>query len=358
MYKNRFFLLILGVLSITIIGCSENDAPSKNASVKSVSATFATPIAVDGKDSVDDPAIYIHKGDALKSFVIATNKSKVKGGLYVYDLEGVELAFIADGRMNNVDIRYDFPFDGRKVDIAVATHRDQNSLAIYEIDADAKTLIMRGDSEIKLDFSPYGGCLYHSAKTGKFSFFATSKEGIVEQWALHDNGQAKIAAEKVRSLSVGSQVEGCVADDDAGVIFIGEEDEAIWKYNAEPDGGDQRFEVDRVGPHLTDDIEGVTLYSIDDKRGYIIASSQGNSTYAVYDRIAPHAYLGSFQIVAEGDMEGTEETDGVAVTNVPLGGYFPKGLFIAHDNRKSKGKGSNFKYVSWEEIEKQLNLPS
>ena len=74
----------------------------------SVYASFVTPPSKDGKDHVDDPAIYVNMKVPSKSFVIATNKSRVGGGLHLYDLQGKELDYLADGRMNNVDVRYGF----------------------------------------------------------------------------------------------------------------------------------------------------------------------------------------------------------------------------------------------------------
>ena len=44
----------------------------------------------------------------------------------------------------------------------------------------------------------------------------------------------------MRTFSVGSEAEGCVADDDTGALYISEENEALWRYSAEPDGGTTR----------------------------------------------------------------------------------------------------------------------
>ena len=43
------------------------------------------------------------------------------------------------------------------------------------------------------------------------------------------------------------------------------------------------------------------------------------------------------------------DTDGIDVTNVPLGSQFPQGLFIAQDN------DDNFKFVRWDAIETAFN---
>ncbi len=342
-------------LLIGLTGCTS--VLQQTHKIYDVHASFATPPSRDGKDHVDDPAIYVNDKDPSKSFVIATNKSRVGGGLHLYDLEGKEIDFVADGRMNNVDLRYSFslktPQGVEKIDLVVATHRSQKNVAIYKVDAEARRLINITAGGFSFDFSPYGGCLYHDTKKNKFYFFATSKDGTVEQVELVDLENGKVAAKSVRRFEVDSICEGCVADDEKGILFVGEENVAIWKYNADPLGDATREKVDGVGQYLVADIEGLTLYHGQGGRGYLIASSQGNSTYVVYDRQAPHNYIGTFQIAPKGSMEGTEQTDGIDVINQALP-HFPKGLFVAHDNRSSKGGGSNFKFVSWEQIATRL----
>src|SRR3546814_10216663 len=84
-------------------------------------------------------------------------------------------------------------------------------------------------------------------------------------------------------MTFDSQTEGCVVDDDSGILYVNEEDVAMWRMSAEPDGGDARTAVERVAdnPAIRDDLEGVGIYHLGDGRGYIVASSQGNDTYAV-----------------------------------------------------------------------------
>ena len=60
-------------------------------------------------------------------------------------------------------------------------------------------------------------------------------------------------------------------------------------------------------------------------RGYLVVSSQGNNSYALFDRRSPHQYRGSVAIghnSAKG-IDGTSDTDGIAVTSAHLGERFP-----------------------------------
>jgi 3-phytase len=193
--------------------------------------------------------------------------------------------------------------------------------------------------------------MYRSSKSGKFYYFGTSKQGVVEQYELFDTGKGAVNATKVRQINVGTQLEGCVADDELGYLYVGEEEVGIWKYNAEPEANLERVKVDGVGSgNLVADVEGLTIAYGTDGKGYLIASSQGNSTFAVYRREGNNAYVKSFRIVAGDKIDRVTETDGIHVTTANLGPLFPKGVFIAQDGADDTGK-QNFKLVPWQLIE-------
>ena len=82
---------------------------------------------------------------------------------------------------------------------------------------------------------------------------------------------------------------------------------------------------------LSADAEGLTLYFGPEGTGYLLASSQGSSTFLVYDRAGDNPYLGSYRVGASGEIDGVDESDGSMVLNVPLGPTFPQGLLVVHD---------------------------
>jgi len=178
-----------------------------------------------------------------------------------------------------------------------------------------------------------------------------SKKGEVEQWALADDGTGKVAGRLVRSFSVSSQVEGCVADDESGDFYLGEEQKGIWKFGAEPDAGETGTLIAGVSssPPLVGQVEGLTIAYDAGGTGYLIASSQGDSSYAVFRREGDNAYVGSFRIVAARGIDGTDDTDGVDVTTADLGPTFPSGVFVSQDG-KNDGGAQNFKLVPLQDI--------
>lgn len=313
-----------------------------SAAAMAVSATVETAPVPNGKDAADDPAIWVNPADASKSVVVGTDK---QGGLALYDLSGKQLQYLPDGKMNNVDIRTGFPLGGQKADVVTAGNRSDNTIAIYRLNPDSRTLENVAARKVTT-IEAYGACMYRSAKTGKFYYFVNSKSGVVEQWELFDNGSRRIDARKVRTFKVGNQTEGCVADDELGYLYIGEEAFGIWRYGAEPDAGGDRLLVDKAGPggNLVADVEGLTIAYGRDGSGYLIASSQGNNSFALYRRDGKNEYIKSFKIVPGNGIDSVEDTDGIDVTTVSLGPAFPKGLFVAQDGINDGGN-QNFKFV-------------
>lgn len=77
------------------------------------------------------------------------------------------------------------------------------------------------------------------------------------------------------------------------------------------------------------------------------------------DASPPYAQRGVFRIGinAAKSIDGTSDTDGLEVTSKPPGPLFPKGMLVVHDGYKQlPPKPQNFKYVSWEAIERALKL--
>lgn len=205
----------------------------------------------------------------------------------------------------------------------------------------------------------YGICMYVSAVSGAtYAFVNSADTGEVEQYELIASGE-QVEATRVRTFVVGSQTEGCVADDDNGVVFIGEEAVGLWKYGAEPDDDDSRTLIDSTDAdgHLTADVEGVTLYSGPDRQGYIIVSSQGSNEFVVYDRQGNHEYIGTFRIVETETIDAVSGTDGLDVTLLAVGDAFPDGLLVVQDDLNINPSATqNFKLISWGDIAVALDL--
>jgi 3-phytase len=196
--------------------------------------------------------------------------------------------------------------------------------------------------------------------SGMYVFANNGGDGLYRQWRITAKA-GKAVGELVREIPVGTQAEGCAADDETGALYIAEEGGGFFRYSARPDGGTARREIDRVDSAngLKADIEGVEIWAGPDGTGYIVLSNQGADNYAVYRREGDNAYVGSFHIVADPDraIDGVSETDGLDVVSAPLGAKFPQGLLVVQDGRNlSPRERQNYKYVSWRDIAGALGI--
>jgi len=335
-------------------GDQQETITQKNT-IKPVYATIETTQVSSTDDAADDACIWIHPTNVSASKIIGTNKQQ---GLVVYDLSGNQVFQYPVGRVNNVDIRTGFVLEKDTVAIVTASNRTSNTITVHKVNPTDGSLEDVAATPLQSNLAEiYGLGMYKSPKTNKIYVFANGKDGNVEQWELFEEA-GKVAGKIVRTFAVGSQTEGVVADDFHGTLYIGEEEKALWKYDAEPNGSDVRSAIaTTTDENMKADFEGVTIYDQGDGKGYVILSSQGNNSYAVFDRIDNH-YIGSFSIADGAEIDGTYDTDGIDVTSVAFEN-FPKGFFIAQDGANTKGKDSlnqNFKLVDWKAIETALDL--
>lgn len=265
--------------------------------------------------------------------------------------------------MNNVDLRYNFMLNGELTTLVTASLQSGNVLLVYRINTATRQLENVSARTIKAGFTVYGACMYHSPFTGKYYTFLTkspypttdpsANTGAVQQWELFESG-GKVDARMVRTFTVGSDSEGCAADDETGDLFIAETKKALWKYSAEPDGGSNRVQIAAVGGELEGELEGVTIYYGTGGRGYLLVSEQCCSHYSVFQREAPHAFVTRYRVVDNTALgiDGVSGTDGMDVTNFPLNSTFPRGMIVMHDtsNPPTRSGYTNFKLVRWDDL--------
>ncbi|TQN64077.1 3-phytase [Colletotrichum shisoi] len=310
----------------------------------------------------DDPAIWISPESADRSRIITTTKSTVGAGLGVFDLAGKLLQTIPAAEPNNVDIIYNFQAGDRKVDLAFAACRGDDTLCLFEMTSNGTLKeIPGGVQPVVPDYTVYGSCVYKSPKTGRQYLFVNEKSARYLQYELTATPNGTLQTALVRDFTGGSggQVEGCVTDEDNGWIFLGEEPSALWRYGAEPDSKEAGQRIAQVGDGRTyADVEGVTLvYGARPDQGYVIVSNQGVSAYNVYRRAEPHDYVTAFTITASADgrVDAVSNTNGIAAVGTHLGRDFPHGLVVTHDDANQLPDGStsaeaSFKLVSLEKF--------
>jgi 3-phytase len=334
----------------------------------------------------------------------------------------------APGRFNNVDILYGFQLGGRSVDLAVTTDRGRDQLRFYVIelnDLGDRQAPLQDVTSTRVPFvfsldqaqvndqrTAYGLAVWKDRDGRAYAFVSQRERTVIAKVQLLDAGDSTVSYQTVGSVTLPKrftlpndttwepcsdpgtepQVEGMVVDSDRRVLYAAQEDVGIWRMDL---NFANRVLIDRVreygvpwefdaeqeecvvlddqdpgfgGRHLAADAEGLTIYYGPNLEGYVLASSQGDNTFAVYERKGDNTYLGSFEVkpAHRRPIDGVQASDGAAVINVPLNAIFDAGLLVVHDGENTPEvlddagevrPNTNFKFMRWEDIAKAFDPP-
>lgn len=317
-------------------------------------AAETIPVASAG-DAADDPAVWTDLRDPSRVLILGTDKRE-QGGIGIYGLDGIRRGWHSLPLSNNVDLRDGFVFaPGDTGILVVVSVRADSTMAILRLVTDSVPRLEDVSAAPVRDGEPYGVCV--GAGPAGWAGYVVRKDGAVVEWLLSPTGNGKVGAVRGRRWDMGTQGEGCVSDDLAQRLFVGEEDRGLWFFDRTA-GSNTGSKIDSVakGRPLRDDVEGVTIWEGANGTGYLVVSSQGDHSFAVYDRVAPHAFRGKFHVAPGATIDGTEETDGLAATS-KASGSFPRGFLSIQDGENDNGL-QNFKIVDWREVERALGLDS
>jgi myo-inositol-hexaphosphate 3-phosphohydrolase len=350
--------LLLGVSAVVVrvAVCAQAAIPP----IAAVTADAETVPATHSGDAADDPAIWVHPANPASSLLIGNDKL---GALEVYKIDGSfqQRRTTATSFWGNVDVRQQVAVGGRTLDVVAAYNA---GLRLYTVDLATLTLRPVTDgSGVYPTNSGEGLCLYNSSLTGDFTAFVITRPGQARQFLLTDNdADGLLEASLVREFAVGSEAEGCVADDEAALVYIAEEDVGLWRYGAEPTASTARVLVDKVQPdgNLAADVEGVTLVDTGGDGGYLLVSAQNTdnptqSYFVRYDR-ETNAFAGAFRIVNGTAADGCTRTDGVTATATSLGAKYPNGVFVCQDDNNTTPGGSGHQDFKLTRLEKVADL--
>ncbi|WP_405812527.1 phytase [Streptomyces sp. NBC_01520] len=410
---------LMGAALITLVPLSSAQARSLPALGATAETKALYDDAAGGNANADDPAIWRNGADPDRSLVVATAKEgglRVYGldAALVQSIPAPSAATEDDapGRFNNVDLVTGLRTPTGRADVAVVSDRGNDRLRIYRIDPSrpgqplkdvtdpaAAPVFSADQAEINDQRTAYGLAAWQDRGTGR-SYALVSRRNTTDLALLEllPTASGTVGYKKIRTLSLPSsfrlpnstswtpcgepgelpQVEGMVVDPANGTLYAGQEDVGIWRVPANLDG--RPVLVDKVreygvpgtydpeteecapgtdpgfgGKRLAADVEGLTLFRESDGDGYLMASSQGDNTFALYDReiSEDNEYEGGFRITAvSDDLDGSEECDGAAVLNEPLGSRYPNGLLVVQDGHETSASGdeegreaTGFKFV-------------
>ena len=335
----------------------------------------------------------------------------------------------APGRLNNVDLVYDVPLgaDEEPTDLAVVSDRGLDQIRIYAIDddgaadggaplrdvtaSDVPYVFSADQDEVNSEATAYGLAAWQDGDDA-YAAVSRNNDTALAQVRLEPTDSGKVTYRVVDRVNLPStfelpdgtmwspcgdpgelpQVEGMVVDRDRDVLYAAQETVGIWRIPFDDNEFATPRMVDKVreygvpatydaptdeciiddendpgfgGEHIAGDAEGLTIYDSGHGKGYLLASSQGDDTFAVYKRRRSNSYVGSFHVADSAATDGVQETDGLDVTSADLGGRFDDGLLVVQDGHNTPevtdGSGderdnSNVKFVSWTAVARGLDL--
>jgi 3-phytase len=373
-----------------------------------VQAVRETPPSLDYDDgerlaNADDPAIWVHPDESRrsKSLVVGTLK---EGGIDVYNLQGLRLQHIASlpasnpehprQRFNNVDIVYGFKLGSQTVDLAVASDRGFDRLAIYKINrsgSDAAVpltevtksglpfVFAANQGEVDAELTVMGIGTAKLANGQTIAFVTRNDRAEIAKFRLYDAGGGKVGYAPLLRFNLPAQftlpngqtwtpcqdedgltpmAEGTVIDRERGYVYIGQEAVGLWRTTIDNPAAHLKLieKASTFGTPYTrtfdeDEEEYVCEYQTDqdpgfggrlerDVEGVALYEADDGEGYVIVSSQGSNEYLvfdrddndyaGKFQIV-DGMVDSTQETDGIGVSNADFGGAFDDGLFVAMD---------------------------
>src|SRR3546814_17152731 len=114
-----------------------------------------------------------------------------------------------------------------------------------------------------------------------FHLVPNNKAGVIRRYRVTAGASGPQVA-MTGAFKVGGQPEGCVVDDEAGRLYVGEEDVAIWRFHVDAPEGTRPVQVAAIdGIRLTADVERRAVMP-DRGKTYLIHRRREAQTYPVW----------------------------------------------------------------------------
>jgi 3-phytase len=379
-----------------------------------------------GDADADDPAIWVNHRRPAASVVLGTAKDAglraydLRGHeLQAVDAPPAPAPGSERGRFNNVDLLTGVRLGGVERDLAIVTDRGRDQLRFYAVAggrrpltdvtaADVPFVFSADQADVDEQATAYGLAAWFDQDGTAYAVVSRRNTSTLALVRLVAGRDGTMSYERVRTLDMpssfrlpdgttwtpcgepgeGPQFEGMVVDRATATLYAAQEDVGIWRLDANLDAGPGIL-VDRVGEYgvpaaydevtdecvvsgpdpgyggenLAADAEGLTIAYDSHRGGRLLASSQGDSTFVIYDRVVgrdggPNRVLGRFRVGSGARIDGVEDSDGAAVVTERVPG-FPGGLLVLHDGAETPAvpgedgeprPATNFAYVAYRDV--------
>ncbi|GGF39853.1 phytase [Echinicola rosea] len=347
--------LIYGLCSLGILAGSCNNQSQQKATETAQSAVKPLYVTDPVVHDTDDPAIWLNPHDAAKSLIVGTDKD-ADGALYVFDLKGKAIDSLTVRniqRPNNVDISYGLPLGDSLVDFAVTGERLTAKLRFYALPS-MKEIVPDGIEIYQGETGPeyrdlMGVAVYRNPENGKQYVIAGRKNGPQDgtylwQYEIKTDG-GQLGLELVRKFGQFSgkkEIEAIAVDNELGYIYYSDEGVGVRKYYADPEKGNEQLALFATDG-FTKDHEGISIYKLDDKTGYLLVSDQEANQFHVFPREGAADNPHDHQLITK-IKTSTVSSDGSEALSTALGKEFRHGIFVAMSDDRT------FQIYKWEDL--------
>ncbi|WP_163835924.1 phytase [Spartinivicinus ruber] len=360
-------------------------------------------------------AVFNLQGEMLQQVIPEQDQiNKLQGS---YNNVDIITSYFLENNKIDLAIASDRGFD--KLKIFLINYQDENKPILEDITADnAPMLFSQSIDDIKTEQTAYGlSAHYNSKQQQGIGFVTQANKTKIAQVTFYTTPEGTISYKIVQYYILPDtfntesdplwspcqeddgdlpQLEGLAIDYQRQVLYASQEQVGIWQipfqlppYSTKPnlpmlidtvasygvpyeriwDPLEEEYQCHWLNtlpknPHLKADVEGLALYQPAKGDQYLVASSQGDDHYAIYQLKQQPVFIDRFQIKSR-VIDGTSHTDGIAITAQAIGNQYPNGLMVVQDGDdqpssfNSEGKQrdkTNFKLVSWERIKHYLGL--
>ncbi len=279
----------------------------------------------------DDPAVWINPANPAKSLILGTDKNEETGGLYAWNLEGVEQWKVTPmDRPNNVDLIQN---------TAVVTERIQRRLRLISIQSNGAPQDVTGQSDVFAHEqgekgAPMGLAVW-SPVPGSIEAVVSPKESPrwrpLQKLSLDFNAasQGRMNALPVGRLGVYSgdpegEIEAMVIDRERGILFYADELSGIRAWD---------LRADRALAHF-----GQTGYE-GDREGLAIWRRGGRTLLVSCDQIEQASRLHIWDVTHPSRPVRiaviptvSDSTDGIEISTEARSAKYPEGILVMMDS--------------------------
>ncbi len=276
----------------------------------------------------DDPAVWIHPADPAKSLILGTDKNEETGGLYAWNLDGVEQWKVTPmDRPNNVDIVQS---------VAAVSERIQRRLRLVSIRSNGTPQDVTGETAVFAHEqgekgAPMGLAVW-SPVPGIYEAVVSPKES--PRWRPLQRLSMSMESQRMNAQPVGrlgvysgdpeGEIEAMVIDRERGILFYADELSGIRAWDLRADRALSHFGLtgydgDREGLAIWRRGGGTLLVSCD--------QNEQASRLHIWDVKNPSRPVRIAIIPTVSDS-----TDGIEISTEAVSPKYPAGILVMMDS--------------------------